>query len=93
MLSDSTTRPSSTPGRMGSHQATLSSSRPSAMSRPQVTSGGCTPTPRKLSPASASITWPISTTNSTRMRGTTLGSTWVNSTAGTVQPVATAASM
>src|SRR5438270_13883399 len=65
------------PGKMVSHQSpTISIDRPSASIDPQAGSGGGTPTPRKLSEASAMITTPIVRLASTIVEFSTLGNMW-----------------
>src|SRR6266446_3264701 len=73
----STTSRMPRPGKMVSHQSpTISIDRPSASIEPQAGSGGGTPTPRKLSEASAMITTPIVRLASTIVEFNTLGNMW-----------------
>src|SRR6266436_3786879 len=73
----STTSRMPSPGKMVSHQSpTISIDRPSASIDPQAGSGGGTPTPRKLSEASAMITTPIVRLASTIVEFSTLGNMW-----------------
>src|SRR5215469_13460317 len=65
------------PGNTVSHQSpTISIDRPSASIEPQAGSGGGTPTPRKLSEASAMMTTPIVRLASTIVEFNTLGGMW-----------------
>src|SRR6266404_2211826 len=70
----STTSKIPRPGRTVSHQSpTINIERPSDSIEPQAGSGGGTPTPRKLSDASAMITTPIVRLASTIVEFSTLG--------------------
>src|SRR6267143_2870525 len=73
----STTSRMPSPGKMVSHQSpTISIERPSASIEPQAGSGGGTPTPRKLSEASAMITTPIVRLANTIVEFNTFGRIW-----------------
>ena len=62
--------------RSATNRPTISIDRPSASIEPQAGSGGGTPTPRKLSEASAMITTPIVRLASTIAEFSTLGRMW-----------------
>jgi hypothetical protein len=81
------------PGKTAIHHALLSSWRPWATIRPQLTSGGWMPIPRKLSDDSVSITKQKSRAATVSRVGRTVGATWRRMDAQLPVPKVRAASM